>query len=161
MPDSSLAAIPKRIAPFHHALASGTTTPDGRYCPIYHNDGSLWFIHDLETGEQAFHPPEYGPEIPRHIVLDRIAELERRTARKVYFIGTPDTAIKIGVTCSVSDRFRTIQAHSPVKLEILATRRGGEMLESAYHYQFAEHRLHGEWFEPHPDILAEIERLTK
>lgn len=32
--------------------------------------------------------------------------------------------------------------------------------ERAYHAMFKAHRLHGEWFEPHPDILAEIARLT-
>jgi len=33
--------------------------------------------------------------------------------------------------------------------------------ERAYHRQFAAHRLHGEWFAPHPDILAEIDRLKE
>ena len=34
-------------------------------------------------------------------------------------------------------------------------------VEKEYHPRFAEHRLHGEWFHPHPDILAEIDRLNR
>lgn len=37
---------------------------------------------------------------------------------------------------------------------------GERKQERAYHKHFSEHRLHGEWFEPHPDIMAEIERLN-
>lgn len=32
--------------------------------------------------------------------------------------------------------------------------------ERDYHARFAAHRLRGEWFAPHPDILAEIEHLN-
>jgi hypothetical protein len=42
---------------------------------------------------------------------------------------------------------------------VLATVRGN--FEVAYHRLFAEHRAFGEWFEPHPDILAEVDRLTQ
>jgi hypothetical protein len=43
-------------------------------------------------------------------------------------------------------------------MEILLTLRAG-YLEGAYHQHFADLRVEGEWFEPHPDIFAEIERL--
>jgi hypothetical protein len=53
-----------------------------------------------------------------------------------------------------------MQMGSPVRLSILALTTGARDVERSYHERFAAHRLHGEWFAPHPDILAEIDRLT-
>lgn len=78
---------------------------------------------------------------------------------KCYFIGGDEGPVKIGYSTSVDDRLKTIQAHSPLRVRVLATRDGGEDRETAYHAQFAEHRLHGEWFERSPSIESEIERL--
>jgi hypothetical protein len=78
----------------------------------------------------------------------------------VYFVGHREHAIKIGTTVSLKTRYGALQANSPLKLEIFATRPGGQDREAAYHTQFAGHRLHNEWFAPHPDILAEIDRLS-
>lgn len=78
----------------------------------------------------------------------------------VYFIGCA-AAIKIGVAVDVPKRFKAIQAHSPVPVEVFATTIGDRAVEQDYHRRFAHARLHGEWFSPHPDILAEIERLSK
>lgn len=159
---NELARIPKRVPPFWHCSAEARPFGSGRYSPFYHSTGALWFIMDNgHPGRSVFQPPEHGPPLPLGMEIDRLAELDRHKHRHVYFIGTRETAIKIGVTGSVKTRFDTLQAHSPVKLEILATRRGGEFLETAYHARFAAHRLHGEWFSPHPDILAEIDRLEK
>lgn len=80
--------------------------------------------------------------------------------RWTYFIGCPKKAIKIGAAGDVESRLRILQAHSPIKIKVLAVVRGGETLESAYHAWFSDLRLHGEWFEPHPKILAEIDRLN-
>jgi hypothetical protein len=44
-------------------------------------------------------------------------------------------------------------------MEILLTLRDG-CLEGCYHQHFADLRVEGEWFEPHPDIFAEIARLN-
>lgn len=60
----------------------------------------------------------------------------------------------------VLEHIAMFQLSSPVPVAILALRCGGRDVEQAYHHQFSEHRLHGEWFKPHPDILAEIERLN-
>lgn len=88
----------------------------------------------------------------------RIQTTERRGV--VYFIQGAGGAIKIGFTVrSVKERTVEYQAGSPVPLTLLATREGWQTLEAEYHRYFAEHRLHGEWFAPHPDILAEIDRL--
>ena len=78
----------------------------------------------------------------------------------VYFVGGVDGPIKIGWTQQpIKARLKCIQNGSPVKLHVLATQRAPRAREGFYHRHFAAHRLHGEWFTRHPDILAEIERL--
>ena len=79
---------------------------------------------------------------------------------KVYFWGHPERRIKIGATVRISNRHRELRSTTGVPGKMLATVEGGNDLEQAYHIRFAEHRLHGEWFAPHPDLLAEIERLS-
>jgi len=83
-----------------------------------------------------------------------------RLSRFVYFVGGDVGGIKIGIALDPQKRLIDLQCGSPIKLRILAVREGGRSVELAYHRQFAAHRLHGEWFERHPDILAEIDRLT-
>jgi hypothetical protein len=78
----------------------------------------------------------------------------------VYFIGCEgSTAIKIGVSESADVRMKDLQCGSPVRLVLLATVLGGLKEERAYHARFASSRLHGEWFERTPELLAEIDRL--
>lgn len=79
--------------------------------------------------------------------------------RAVYFVGSDLGPIKIGMAEDVQKRLASIQACSPSPLTLLATCGGGIKQERIYHKRFATHRLHGEWFEPHDDILAEVERL--
>lgn len=86
--------------------------------------------------------------------------LKREGKVKVYFIGSDMGPIKIGMAIDPKKRIKELQTSHPAKLEILATCPGGQPQEAAYHQQFAAHRLNGEWFERHPDILAEIERLS-
>jgi hypothetical protein len=78
----------------------------------------------------------------------------------VYFIGCTAAAIKIGMGTNVPARLREIQSCCPIRVTTLAQLPGGRAREHAYHKQFADHLLHGEWFSPHPDILAEIDRLN-
>lgn len=103
-----------------------------------------------------------------HAYLCALADLEGQSQPKfryadktsVYFVGCSHS-IKIGSAINVGKRFTDLQACSPIPIEILATTSGGMKQERAYHRQFAAHRLHGEWFAPHPDILAEIDRLKE
>lgn len=89
------------------------------------------------------------------------AQADRSSSRaKCYFIGVEDGPIKIGYSVDVQSRFSAIQSCSPVRLKIFAVASGGEAREEAYHYQFHEHRLHGEWFSRTPEIEAEITRLN-
>jgi hypothetical protein len=79
----------------------------------------------------------------------------------VYFVGGEAGPVKIGFTQQpMKARLVCIQNGSPVKLHVLATTPGFKQLERIYHKQFAAYRLHGEWFERSPELLAEIERLN-
>lgn len=78
----------------------------------------------------------------------------------VYFIGSESGPIKIGMAVDPPSRLASLQTSHHEKLSILATCKGGQDRERAYHRRFAAHRLHGEWFERTPELLAEIERLS-
>jgi hypothetical protein len=82
-------------------------------------------------------------------------------APKVYFIGSADGPIKIGMSCDPQARCAAMQIGHPDDVRILALTPGGRTLEKAYHERFGFARLRGEWFERHPIILAEIERLNE
>jgi uncharacterized protein YozE (UPF0346 family) len=79
----------------------------------------------------------------------------------VYFIRSEKThAIKIGFTAGkIEDRLSALQTAHPYKLQVLATSTGNREYEKALHARFARLRLEGEWFEPHPDLLAFISVL--
>lgn len=77
----------------------------------------------------------------------------------VYFVEASNGLIKIGTTANIEWRLASLQAQSPLPLKLLATVPGKRADEFAYHRLFAQHRAHGEWFQPSPSLLAEIERL--
>jgi hypothetical protein len=96
--------------------------------------------------------------------LQKIIEKGKKAQRRpvLYFIGGDEGPVKIGYSCNLPKRLATIQAHSPIAVRVLAAihnAQGGQ-LEAAYHYRFAQYRLHGEWFERSSEIVAEIERLS-
>jgi len=78
----------------------------------------------------------------------------------LYFIRSESGPIKIGISVDPQKRLKTLQTAHPFRLELLCVFAGAGKKEANYHSRFAAHRLHGEWFEPHPDILAEITRLN-
>jgi len=89
---------------------------------------------------------------------DRSAPRPERAT--IYFIGPVDGPIKIGWASRLKYRLRDLELANAFPLHVWATVEAEITLEREYHKRFAEHRLHGEWFERHPDILAEIERLA-
>lgn len=79
----------------------------------------------------------------------------------IYFVqGVDGGPVKIGLSDFPEMRLNALQMASPIKLVIRASIMAERSLERDYHARFAAHRLHGEWFSPHPDILAEIEALN-
>lgn len=89
-------------------------------------------------------------------------EMASERGRKVcyvYFIQSGAGEIKIGKAIDVRKRLSGLQTSHPHPLTVLAVTTGGKPVELGYHARFAQHRLHGEWFAPHADILAEVDRL--
>lgn len=89
-----------------------------------------------------------------------VVEPPRPKVGTIYFIGPEAGPIKIGFASRLEFRLRDLQLANALPLIVHASVEGSPKLERDYHRWFAAHRLHGEWFEPHPDILAEIERLN-
>lgn len=81
--------------------------------------------------------------------------------RQVYFAAASGGPIKIGASCDVARRLRELRTKTKQDLGLLAVADGGMFAEFMYQHRFASHRLHGEWFARHPDILAEIDRLNQ
>jgi hypothetical protein len=81
----------------------------------------------------------------------------------VYFVqsGT-DGPIKIGFTTrAIEQRLANLQTAHAEKLRLLAQITGDRELERELHRRFVLHRMNGEWFEPHPDVIAFIADVTK
>lgn len=73
----------------------------------------------------------------------------------VYFIRSgPDGPIKIGTARDPSGRLAALQTGSPHLLVGLGVVSGGAEIEATFHARFSAHRLRGEWFAPHAEILA-------
>lgn len=88
---------------------------------------------------------------------------QKRIMRSVYFAGSDNGPIKIGMSCDPRRRLKELQTPGQPRLKLLAVKHTGgvgSFEEGRYHERFAEHALGNEWFERHPDILAEIDRLN-
>jgi hypothetical protein len=112
-----------------------------------------------EPSRLTFKPDELAAHADRARTLAN-GTAEQESARVVYFVQCATGEIKIGVAFNLYSRLKSLQAAHPRPVKLLAETRGGIPVERAYHERFAAHRVQGEWFEPQPDILAEIERLN-
>jgi hypothetical protein len=127
----------------------------------FHDDKRMiawlyWESGDLMEIQDTLHGGKLWPSN-----REEQAYAGRRDDLTVYFVRADTGEIKIGIATDPDARLRALQVGSPVKLGLLVTCPGGRPKEAEYHQRFAAHRLHGEWFEPHPDILTEIERLQE
>lgn len=80
--------------------------------------------------------------------------------RFVYFIQADTGLIKIGVASNVKKRLGQLRGASPVPLTLLLAVPAGAIFEYNMHHKFRQFRVHGEWFSPASELLAEIERLS-
>lgn len=97
--------------------------------------------------------------VPSGVDYERISTAAME--QMVYFIRAgADGPIKIGIARDPAGRLATLQTGHHDTLSIVAITAGGSAQEAAYHAAYRAHRLRGEWFDPHPDILAEIDRLS-
>lgn len=112
--------------------------------------------------DPAFHA-SYTMRLVEHGLVETAVQPIPRsvTPRKVYFVEDITAgAIKIGVTRWPKKRLSVLQIGTSNQLRLLATIPGDEHLESDLHARFAAYRRRGEWFDRHPELLAEIERLS-
>jgi hypothetical protein len=67
---------------------------------------------------------------------------------KLYVISDESNRLKIGVTCDVVSRLKTLQTGNPEKLTVLYDEeiKNPTKIERYLHRHFHEYRLNGEWF---------------
>ncbi len=147
---------PKRLG----LLCWGYPVPGTEYIAMYSGEGALDYVLNMKGRDVL--PFTEGPQEPLHVWRHRrVDQMEGRGSRGLcYFIGGDEGPVKIGFTVDLKGRLSNLRTASPVWLEVLAVRHGGEAREAVYHEQFAADRLHGEWFARTPAILAEIARLN-
>ena len=95
--------------------------------------------------------------VARHYATIHHARVKQRTNPHVYFIraehGGP---VKIGISNKIAYRLAALQTANPYRLRVIGViPHGGEACERLLHRDFAQCRLHGEWFEWN----SEFERL--
>lgn len=75
----------------------------------------------------------------------------------VYFIqATNNRLIKIGTTCSLAERLKTLTREAGSELRVLGVVEGSHPEERALHRHFSHLRVIQEWFEPADEILKFI-----
>lgn len=73
----------------------------------------------------------------------------------VYFVrATSGGPIKIGIADDPAVRLRMLQTGNPLELTVIASMRGGLVVEAALHLLFEDTRLVGEWFADSQALLA-------
>lgn len=97
---------------------------------------------------------------PEYVWPDRIKLDADLRQDYVYFIGSTSGPVKIGYSCDPQSRLADLQTAHWDKLEIIVAVKGGPQLERHYHAMLVEHRMLGEWFARHPDVLDLISTLS-
>lgn len=112
----------------------------------------------METEEMQEHTKNSAPSGTRR----RSPKSDLEETCRVYFIEAVGTdLVKIGYTLNVDARLRSLLTASAAPLRLLATIKGGPVMEGRYHIILAEHRSHGEWFRRCPllnDLIATADK---
>lgn len=104
-------------------------------------------------------PPPPGVVSPELIAL--MAEFADSAARVYAIRNRGNGCIKIGWAIDPKKRIKELATAHSERLDLLGSVRGGRALEKALHYHFGDHRTNGEWFNPHPDIIAWVEQCLE
>lgn len=73
----------------------------------------------------------------------------------LYFVQRVDGLVKVGISKNVPNRLRTLaRSHGP--LSVLKVAPGGKVEEAKLHSELRRHHQFGEWFTPHPEVLAAV-----
>ena len=90
--------------------------------------------------------------------------MDKKIEKYVYFARESlQGLVKIGMAEKLRDRFTRLKGQIPyhVDLDLLLIMYGGRSLEKDLHEKFKDHRVKGEWFKPHEDILSFIKENTE
>lgn len=76
---------------------------------------------------------------------------------KIYFVEAVGMdLVKIGYTVNPVKRFMAMLTMSPAPLSLLGSMWGGPRRETEIHAKLDEFRVHGEWFEKSPEVMAVV-----
>lgn len=76
----------------------------------------------------------------------------------LYFMQCGDGGpVKIGFSRAVEKRVAAIQLASPYQITLLASAVVARCEEKRLHHVLGRHWLRGEWFTPHPEVMAAME----
>jgi Meiotically Up-regulated Gene 113 (MUG113) protein len=98
------------------------------------------------------HPQAFGAA-ERAIRRELLARTSERFFLYAIQAGGDDGPVKIGTAKDPDQRLKTLQTASPVPLTGLCAWRGFSGEEAEIHQRFADHRIRGEWFRPHADLI--------
>ena len=87
----------------------------------------------------------------------------RNPVRYVYFVQAAALGlIKVGLSNDVTARLRSLGTDSPDQLSLIGVIASSEAqaIEERIHFKLRHHRSHGEWFHPHPELLAIIKEFS-
>lgn len=76
----------------------------------------------------------------------------------IYF-ARQGAAIKIGRAVNIVNRLAQLNVGATEPIEMLAVVPAHQSVETLLHRHFKPMRIRGEWFQPHPELLAAIERV--
>ncbi len=80
--------------------------------------------------------------------------------QQVYFVQSGESGpIKVGISECPKKRLSGMQTGSAEKLRLLGTIPGGAHAEGFLHDTFREYHIRGEWFRPHPALIAIVNDL--
>lgn len=85
-------------------------------------------------------------EHPRARELQNHLDAAYNSACPVYLAAWGDEFVKIGYSCNVYRRIKTIQSTCPVPVRLLGWVNGGPAVETELHHRFADSRHRGEWY---------------
>jgi len=140
---------------------------DERFWGIFYNSVKQWSWPYGDPRWQEYWKKK--EEEKRLEALEREMEKERikyQDKKKypgfIYFAqGVSGGAIKIGYATNVTHRLRSLQTDYPERLIAILIIPGDTNNEKALHQEFRHIKLHGEWFEPTPELMDKIAELEK
>jgi len=120
----------------------------------------------LDNGKLKWSGNQVAAESIRALAAERaIPDIERHFEHimkyHIYFLQEETTKyIKIGITLNLKTRIQGYATIIPTVTKLLHSFTTDDArVERALHIMFKQHRVKGEWFSDHPEILEHIDKL--